>query len=74
MTQSLPAYAIAGSVPAKVLRFRFSEDQIKKLLKIAGWNWREEKIIANMGYLHGDVEEFIARFLGKWRTSCDLGK
>jgi acetyltransferase-like isoleucine patch superfamily enzyme len=62
VTQSVPAYAIAAGVPAKVLRFRFSEDQIKKLLKISWWNWHEEKIIGNMDYLYGDVEEFIARF------------
>jgi acetyltransferase-like isoleucine patch superfamily enzyme len=62
VTQSLPAYSIAIGVPAKVLKFRFSADQIKKLLKIAWWNWHEEMIISNMVYLYGDVEQFIATF------------
>jgi len=65
VTQSLPAYAIAGGVPAKVLRFRFSEDQIEKLLKIAWWNWHDDKIRANLDYFYADVADFIARF---WKS------
>ena len=53
------------------MRFRFSEDQIEKLLKIAWWNWSEEKIIANIDYFYEDVEEFITRFW-KSRESCAL--
>ena len=34
VTKDIPPYAIAGWVPAKVIKYRFSEDKIKKLLQI----------------------------------------
>jgi hypothetical protein len=65
VTQDVPAYAIVAGVPAKVVRFRFSEDQVEKLLKIAWWNWSEKKIMADMDYFYADVEEFITR---SWKS------
>ncbi len=34
VTKDIPPYAIAGWVPAKVIKYRFPEDKIKKLLQI----------------------------------------
>lgn len=34
VTKDIPPYAIAWWVPAKVIKYRFSEDKIKKLLKL----------------------------------------
>ena len=34
VTKDIPSYAIAWWVPAKVIKYRFSEDKIKKLLQI----------------------------------------
>ena len=34
VTKDIPPYAIAWWVPAKVIKYRFSEDKIKKLLQI----------------------------------------
>lgn len=53
-----------GGIPAKVIRFRYTEAQISKLLKIAWWNWNKEKIFSNVNYLYGDVIDFINKF---WR-------
>jgi acetyltransferase-like isoleucine patch superfamily enzyme len=62
VTEDVPPYAIVAGVPAKVIRLRFSETEIKKLLEIAWWNWSEEKIVANLNYFHGDLEGFIKKF------------
>lgn len=65
VTGSVPPYAIVTGVPAKVSKFRFTQDQIKKLLEIAWWNWSIEKILANIDYFYGDVDDFITRFSQK---------
>jgi chloramphenicol O-acetyltransferase type B len=44
VVKDVPDYAIAGGVPAKVIRFRFTEDIIKKLQLIEWWNLSEEKL------------------------------
>ena len=51
VTKDIPAYAIAGGIPAKTLKFRFTKKQIKKLLKLQWWNWEEEKIRENIKLL-----------------------
>lgn len=62
VTHSVPAYAIVGGVPAKILRYRYTEKQRAELLKIAWWNWSDEKIKTNAYYFYGDVDDFIQKF------------
>lgn len=38
VTKDVPPYAIVGGVPAKVIRYRFDEQTIGKLLKLQWWN------------------------------------
>lgn len=44
ITKDIPDYAVAGGVPAKVIKYRFSRDEIKVLKKVQWWNWSIEKI------------------------------
>ena len=48
MTKDIPNYAIYGGVPAKLIKYRFSESQIKFLNDLEWWNktenWLEENI------------------------------
>lgn len=41
VTKDVPPYAIVGGNPARILRYRFDEDIIDALQKIAWWNWDE---------------------------------
>jgi chloramphenicol O-acetyltransferase type B len=44
VTGDIPDYAIVGGVPAKVIRYRFPEEVINKLLEIQWWDWNEHKL------------------------------
>jgi virginiamycin A acetyltransferase len=48
VTKDVPPYAIVGGNPARVLRMRFGDEDIERLLKIRWWDWNPEKITRNV--------------------------
>lgn len=48
VTKDVKPYSIVEGVPAKVIRMRFSDEIIARLLKIEWLNWPDEKIKANI--------------------------
>lgn len=44
VVRDVPAFAVAVGVPAKVIKYRFSEAQIADLQNIQWWNWNTEKV------------------------------
>jgi acetyltransferase-like isoleucine patch superfamily enzyme len=57
----VPPYAIVGGNPAKVIRYRFSPEQIEALLEIRWWDWPDELVVEAVDLLCGtDIDEFIA--------------
>ena len=44
VTKDIPPYSIVAGNPAKIVKKRFTEDQIEKLLEISWWEWEEQKI------------------------------
>ena len=54
VTKDVPPYAVVGGNPAKVIRKRFSDEDITKLLELKWWNWPIEKITANVHHLTGE--------------------
>lgn len=47
-------YSIVGGNPARVIKKRFSEDTIAKLLELQWWNWDIDKITRNVKHLTGN--------------------
>ena len=48
VTKDVAPYAIVGGNPAKEIKKRFSEADIKKLLELQWWDWSIEKITENV--------------------------
>lgn len=44
VTKDVPPYAVVGGVPAKVIKFRFSQEVIDKLEEIQWWNLPNETL------------------------------
>jgi virginiamycin A acetyltransferase len=47
VTGFIPPYAIAGGSPAKVIKFRFPQNEINALLESKWWEWSEDKLKEN---------------------------
>lgn len=48
ITKDVAPYTVVGGNPAKLIRQRFSDEQIDFLLQLAWWNWPIEKITENL--------------------------
>jgi acetyltransferase-like isoleucine patch superfamily enzyme len=60
VVKNVEPYSIVGGNPARLIRYRFSHEQISKLLEIQWWNWSVEKINQNMSLLcNENIDEFI---------------
>jgi virginiamycin A acetyltransferase len=46
VTKDIPPYSIAAGNPAKIIRKRFDDEIIDKLLAIQWWDWDMEKIVS----------------------------
>lgn len=61
VTQDVPPYAIIGGNPAKVIRYRFDETTIARLLELAWWHWPLETVTQNIkSIMAGTVAELAA--------------
>ncbi len=51
VTKNINPYEIWGGNPAHLIKKRFSNDEIQKLLKISWWNWNLEIIKKNLTFI-----------------------
>lgn len=52
VTKDVPPFAIVGGIPAKVIKYRFPEEMIKRLMEIQWWNLPDEEITKRIGLWH----------------------
>ena len=61
VTKDVPPYAVVGGVPAQILKYRFSEEDIEKLLSLKLYDLDEKKILAMREHLQSDdIEQLIS--------------
>ena len=61
VTGDVEPYSVVAGNPARLIRKRFDEETIHKLLEIRWWDWPSDKIKANMTTILGtDVQKLLA--------------
>ncbi len=55
VTKNIPSYAIAVGTPAKVIKYRFNEDEINMLLDFKWWDKSIQWIIANAHFFETKI-------------------
>lgn len=58
VTKDVPPYAISGGVPAKIIRYRFGQKQIEKLLEIKWWDMNIDFLKHNFKKFH-TIDSFL---------------
>jgi protein O-GlcNAc transferase len=57
VTADVPPYAFVAGNPARIIRYRFPPEVVAELLRIAWWNWPEDRIRQHLDVLlSSDVE------------------
>ena len=60
VVKNVDPYSIVGGNPAKLIKYRFSTEQIQKLLELKWWDWSVEKINANAHLLcSNNIDELL---------------
>ncbi|NNM77242.1 CatB-related O-acetyltransferase [Sphingomonas sp. ID1715] len=60
VAKNVPPYAIVGGNPSRLIRMRFSEDVIERLLALRWWDWPDERIRRAGGMLQSpDIVAFL---------------
>jgi len=60
VVKDVEPYSMVGGNPAKIIRYRFTPEQIEKLLEIKWWFWDDAKINEFSPLLcNNDIDEFI---------------
>jgi len=61
VTKNVPPYAIVGGVPAKIIRYRFNQEQIEFLLNAKWWKKEEWWLKENFKYFL-NIDSFMNNF------------
>ena len=61
VSKDIPAYAIAVGCPIQIIKYRFNDEQIEKLLKLNWWDFAEQDL-ADVEKYFFDIDEFIKKY------------
>lgn len=64
VTKDVPPYALVVGNPGRIKRYRFTKEQVKKLLEMKWWDWPLEKINERKKDME-DIEVFLEKYYVK---------
>ena len=60
VTKPVPPYAVVAGNPARIVKYRFSDDVIARLRRLGWWDWRRAKLLRYLPLMMSDdVERFL---------------
>ena len=62
ITKDVPDYAIVVGAPAKIIRYRYTPNQIEALNRICWWDWTDEEIRERYDDFFLPIDDFIAKY------------
>ncbi len=62
ITKDVPDYAVVAGAPARIIRYRFTPEQINSLNRIKWWDWTDEEIRERYDDFYMSIDDFIAKY------------
>lgn len=62
ITKDVPDYAVVVGVPARIIKYRYSQSQIEALNRIQWWNWSDDRIRDCFDDFYLPIDEFIEKY------------
>lgn len=63
ITKDVPDYAVVVGAPARIVRYRYTQEQISALNKVQWWNWSDDEIRERYEDFYLPVDEFIKKYI-----------
>ncbi|MCH7373048.1 CatB-related O-acetyltransferase [Aeromonas sp. MR16] len=68
VTRDVPPYCVVAGSPARVIRQRFGQDDIARLLALAWWDWPDEQVAALLPLIQQGEVALLEQAAARWQA------